>query len=238
MIASSIASSIASTATASIPAAVRAASVPPAGGPGRPAEGYAVIAHRLHRDGQPVAFRQSPHGGARLKPSFLILHYTAGLSAASAIAWFLDPRSKASAHLVVARDGTVTQLMGFDRACWHAGRSRWQGIEGLNGHSIGIEIVNAGRLVRSGGGWKSWAGETIPNEQVLVARHPDEREAAGWHTYSAAQVGAVTEIGAALHRACGFRDVLGHEDVSPGRKVDPGPAFPKATVAARILGRG
>lgn len=204
----------------------------------RPAEGYSVLAHRLHRDGHPVAFRQSPHGGAPLRPHFLLIHYTAGLSAGSAIAWFLDPRSKASAHLVVARDGAVTQLMGFDRVCWHAGTSQWRGLVGLNSRSIGIEIVNAGRLVRAGGGWKSWAGEAIPNDQVLVARHPAEREAAGWHAYSAAQVGAVTAIGAALHRAYGLRDVLGHEDVSPGRKIDPGPAFPKATVAARILGRG
>ncbi|WP_439575990.1 N-acetylmuramoyl-L-alanine amidase [Phreatobacter sp.] len=224
--------------TMTMPATTASTAAGIAGQPARPAEGYSVIGHRLARDGVPVPFRQTPHGGARMKPSLLLIHYTAGLTAGSAISWFLDARSKASAHLVVARDGAATQLMAFDRTCWHAGKSQWKGVDGLNSRSIGIEIVNAGRLVRSGGGWKSWSGEAIANEQVLVARHPNEREAAGWHTYSAAQIGAVTAIGAALHRAYGFRDVLGHEDVSPGRKVDPGPAFPLASVADRILGRG
>lgn len=226
---------IASPADTASPASTAATA---AGAAGHPPEGFAVVAHRLHHDGRPVAFRQTPHGGAPIRPAFLILHYTAGLSASSAVSWFLDPRSKASAHLVVARDGAVTQLMAFDRGCWHAGKSRWQGIDGLNSHSIGIEIVNAGRLTRAGSGWKSWSGETIPEGQVVVARHPAERESAGWHAYGSAQIAAVMAIGAALHRAYRFREVLGHEDISPGRKVDPGPAFPLAAVASRILGRG
>lgn len=211
---------------------------PVGGSAGHPSEGFAVVGHRLHHDGRPVTFRQTPHGGTPIRPAFLILHYTAGLSAVSAVSWFLDPRSKASAHLVVARDGAVTQLMAFDRACWHAGKSRWQGIDGLNSHSIGIEMVNAGRLTRAGSSWKSWSGETIPDGQVVVARHPAERETAGWHAYGSAQIAAVMAIGAALHRAYRFQEVLGHEDIAPGRKVDPGPAFPLAAVASRILGRG
>lgn len=212
---------------------------PPAAAAGVPQPAMAVRGHRLLAGGVPVPFRQSPHGGARMKPLYLILHYTAGLSAASAVSWFLDPRAKASAHLVIDRQGSAIQLMAFDRTCWHAGASSWQGVDGLNGCSIGIEIVNAGKLVRGPGGrWQAWTGQAVPEDQVIVARHPAEKQEAGWHSYSAEQVAAVAEIGAALHAAYGFRDVLGHEDIAPGRKVDPGPAFPLRRVAARILGRG
>ncbi len=200
---------------------------------------YSIANHRLLLDGAPVSFRQSPHGGRRMKPLYLVLHYTAGLSASSAVWWFLDARAKASAHLVLGRQGAATQLMAFDRSCWHAGVSAWQGLEGLNGHSIGIEIVNAGRLVKGPGGrWQTWTGEPVPDDQVVVARHRNERQEAGWHAYAPEQIAAVVAIGAALHEAYRFRDVLGHEDIAPRRKVDPGPAFPLTAVAARILGRG
>ncbi len=201
-------------------------------------QAFAVKAHRLLVDGQPAPFRQSPHGGAPMTPLFLVIHYTAGLSARSAVDWFLDPRAEASAHLVIDRQGVATQLMAFDRTCWHAGKSAWKGLDGLNGYSIGIEVVNAGKLVRgSDGGWRSWTGETIPDREVVVARHRDEPCKAGWHAYTPEQIAAVAEIGAALHAAYGFHDVLGHEHIAPRRKIDPGPAFPLASVAARILGR-
>ncbi len=66
---------------------------------------YSIADHRLLLDGAPVSFRQSPHGGRRMKPLYLVLHYTAGLSASSAVSWFLDPRARASAHLVLGRQG-------------------------------------------------------------------------------------------------------------------------------------
>ncbi len=198
----------------------------------------AVKGHRLLVDGAAVPFRQSPHGGVRMKPLYLVIHYTAGLSATSAVNWLIDPRAKASAHLVIGRQGAATQLMGFDRTCWHAGQSAWKGLEGLNSHSIGIEIVNAGKLAKGPGGrWQAWTGEAIPDSEVVLARHRNETAEAGWHAYTAAQIAAVAEIGAALHGTYGFRDVLGHEDIAPRRKVDPGPAFPLRSVAARILGR-
>lgn len=205
--------------------------------PGSPA--FAVAAHRLLADGRPVPFRPSPHGGSPIRPAYLVLHYTAGLTAASAIGWFLDPKAKASAHLVIGRDGAVTQMMPFDRSAWHAGVSAWAGLTGLNSHSIGIEMVNAGKLVRGpAGGWRTWTGEPVPEADVLVARHRNEPAEAAWHRYSEAQVATVTAIGAALHAAYRFKGVVGHEDIAPRRKVDPGPAFPLKEVAARIMGEG
>ena len=87
---------------------------------------YAVDnAHRLKKDGLAVPFRQTPNGGGSMRPLYLIIHYTAGRDAESSIRWFENKDAQASAHLVVGRDGSVTQLQRFDRLCWHAGKSRW-----------------------------------------------------------------------------------------------------------------
>ena len=71
------------------------------------------------------------------------MHYTAGASAESSIDWLTNPDARASAHVLIARDGGITQLVPFDRRAWHAGRSRWKDRTGLNGWSFGIELDNA-----------------------------------------------------------------------------------------------
>ena len=72
--------------------------------------------HCLARDdGQGASFLASPHTGGVIAPSLLVLHYTAGSSAASTVAWFRNPQSRVSAHRVIGRDGSVTQLMPFNR---------------------------------------------------------------------------------------------------------------------------
>lgn len=117
-------------------------------------------------------FATSPHTGKVISPSLLVLHYTAGSSAASTVAWFRNPRSRVSAHLVIGRDGSITQLVPFNHEAWHAGRSSWGSLSGLNRHSIGIELDNAGCLVRSGGKWVSpLTRRSYPDSEVTVATH-------------------------------------------------------------------
>ncbi len=199
---------------------------------------FSVHQHLLHQNSSAVRFVDTPNKGGNIKPTYLIMHYTAGTTADGAISWFRDPQAQASAHLVVDRDGTVTQMAAFNRKAWHAGRSRWADIVGLNGHSVGIEIVNAGKLQRNEKGqWINWSGKVIPPEQVTVATHKDESSPAGWHIYTPEQLEVVTEIGTALHEKYKFIDVLGHDDISPKRKVDPGPAFPMISIRSRIMGR-
>ncbi len=199
---------------------------------------YSVHNHRLLKAGTPVAFHASPNQGGAVKRSYLILHYTAGATGAGAVSWLTNPKAKASAHLVLDRNGSVTQLVPFDRIAWHAGESKWGSIVGLNAHSIGIEIVNRGKLRRSeAGDWKDWSGRAVPPDEVVVAQHKHESAPAGWHTFTEEEIEEVVEIGLALHEKYEFLDVLGHEDIAPVRKVDPGPAFPLASIAAKILGR-
>ncbi|MBB2970480.1 N-acetylmuramoyl-L-alanine amidase [Mesorhizobium sp. RMAD-H1] len=199
---------------------------------------YSVKKHLLTRDKDPVAFVQTPNGGASLRPLYLIIHYTAGTAASSAINWFRNKQSSASAHLVIGPDGDVTQMMPFNKLCWHAGKSRWNDLVGMNAYSVGIEIVNAGKLRKSEAGtWLAWSGEAIAASDVLMATHKHETNPAGWHIFTEAQIAAVVDAGLALQTEYHFLDVLGHDDIAPGRKVDPGPAFPMISVRSRILGR-
>ena len=199
--------------------------------------GYSISNHRLKKDGAAVPWKESPNHGGKLKPRFLILHYTAGPSASGAISWLTNPKAKASAHLVIDRNGAVTQLVGFDTVAWHAGKSSWNGLVGLNSWSIGIELVNAGKLHKNEAGhWVNWAGNVIPPAEVIVATHKHETSPAGWQIYPEPQLAAAIEIGRALHDAYDFDEVLGHEDISPKNKIDTGPAFPMISFVARVMG--
>ncbi len=194
--------------------------------------------HRLHTDdGNPVPWRPSPNTGGALSPTYLIMHYTAGSSAESSVAHLTKKSAKASAHLVIARDGSITQLVPFNRVAWHAGKSRWQGLKGMNGHSIGIELDNAGQLTGGPGHWKAWFGRSYDDADVVVAAHRFETEEKGWHRYTEAQLAAALEVGEALFDKYGLVDVLGHDDIAPQRKTDPGPAFPLDAFQSRLVGR-
>lgn len=157
------------------------------------------------------------------------------------MAWLRNPlagsAAKASAHLVIGRNGRIVQMVAFNRRAWHAGICRWGDIEGLNAYAIGIELDNAGRLQRRGdGAWVHPAsGRVLPASEVIEAQHKAEARPAGWHAYTKAQLRAAAAAARALHDRYGFIDVLSHDDIAPGRKVDPGPAFPMASrIGAKI----
>ncbi len=194
--------------------------------------------HRLVGDA--VAWQPTPNIGGALKPRFLVVHYTAGSSCASSIASLCTkkPQGNASAHVVIGRDGTITQLAPFNTVTWHAGVSQWLGIEGLNQASIGIELDNAGPMNAQGDRFVAWFGREYPASEVLMAAHKHGGPVRPWHAYTEAQIGRCLELAELLCQHYGLRDVLGHDDIARGRKLDPGPAFPLASIASRALGRG
>lgn len=196
---------------------------------------FDVRDHRL--SGPRVAQRPTPNRGGSITPRYLVFHYTAGRSAQSAINWLTNPEAKASAHLVIARDGKVTQLAPFNVKTWHAGRSRWDGLSGLNSHSIGIEMDNAGPLSKVGNGYRAWFGKTYPESQVIHATHKLEQEPRWWHAYTEAQITVAWELAHLLFRQYDLKEVVGHEDIAPARKRDPGPAFPLDNIRAAVEGR-
>jgi N-acetylmuramoyl-L-alanine amidase len=194
--------------------------------------------HRLA--GPNVAYRATPNVGGALKPKYLVMHYTAGSSAKSSIESLCTkkPQGNASAHIVLARDGTITQLAPFNVVTWHAGVSQWNGIEGLNPHSIGIEIDNAGPMNQVGDQFVAWFGKAFPASEVMMAAHKHGGPVRPWHAYTAIQIERCMELADLLVRHYGLTDILGHDDIARGRKQDPGPAFPLASIATRALGRG
>ncbi|HYC63268.1 MAG TPA: N-acetylmuramoyl-L-alanine amidase [Reyranellaceae bacterium] len=137
----------------------------------------------------------------------LVLHYTE-LPLQESLEILCDPtrEHRVSSHYVLAEDGTLYTLVPEDRVAWHAGRSWWRGREALNGTSIGIEIVNL---------------------------HGDR------HDYPDRQIAALVALCRGIiarHPAIEARNVVGHSDIAPKRKIDPGVRFPWATLAAEGIG--
>lgn len=197
-----------------------------------------IVNHRLcHDDGTQYPFVKSPNVGGEVQHEYLVMHYTAGPSATSAVNWLTNSDARASAHLVIGRDGSITQLVPFDRVAWHAGASRWEGREGLNEYSIGIELDNAGRLTRHGDGWRAWFGIDYDEAEVIEAVHKHETELCGWHTYTPEQLQVALIVANTLVAKYGLLDVVGHDDIAPYRKSDPGPAFPMENFRAPLVGR-
>ncbi|MFN5758788.1 MAG: N-acetylmuramoyl-L-alanine amidase [Sphingomonadaceae bacterium] len=140
----------------------------------------------------------SPNFDARTLPiSMVVLHYTGMIDGASAINRLADPEAKVSAHYVVAEDGQIIRMVDEANRAWHAGRSWWRGISDVNSASVGIEIVNPGHEF-------------------------------GYRPFPDAQIEAVIRLVAGLVARYGITrgNVVGHSDVAPARKDDPGELFP------------
>lgn len=160
-----------------------------------------------------------PGGSEMPVRRFLVIHFTSGASGQSSINFWKTPDAKgASAHLVIERDGTVIQCRPFNRTCGHAGKSRWKGFDGLNSCSIGIELANAGDNAKLAAKWSK-----MP---IFKARHKNGGPVTDWEAYSEEQVAACIQVAKALVDRYKLDDVIGHDDIAPDRKNDPGPAFP------------
>jgi N-acetylmuramoyl-L-alanine amidase len=184
-----------------------------------------------------VRFEKTPNMGGEISPEYLVIHYTVVTTAAATVQAFKTPAVQASAHLVLDLDGTFTQMVPFNRKAWHAGKSQWAGRSGCSNFTIGIEVVNPGPLVQRGTGFfdvnnRAWHGE------VVEARHKNGRSPYKfWAAYDPRQLDALRDVGPLLCVTYGLKDVVGHDDIAPDRKTDPGPAFPLASLRAVSLGR-
>jgi N-acetylmuramoyl-L-alanine amidase len=154
--------------------------------------------------------RLSPNHDLRGDPpriDMLVLHYTGMTSADAALERLCDPAARVSAHYIVEEDGRIWRLVPEHRCAFHAGRSCWEGEPNLNAVSIGIEIVNPGH---------EWGYRQFPEAQMasveqlcreVIARHPIPP-----------------------HR------VVGHSDIAPDRKSDPGELFDWPRLARAGIG--
>lgn len=141
----------------------------------------------------------SPNHDERILPvDALILHYTGMASASEALLRLCNPLSKVSSHYLVFEGGRVVQMVPEARRAWHAGVSAWEGVRDMNSRTIGIEIAHPGHA-----------------EDGTVAPFPE------------AQMAAVTALCRDILRRWPIRAdrVLGHSDIAPERKIDPGESF-------------
>lgn len=193
-----------------------------------------VRGNRLYRDGAPVLYRESPNGSGVIRPRFLVIHFTAG-SYAGAVSWMTQKQSGVSAHLCIGEAGEITQLAPFNRRCNHAGQSAWKGVSLLNGHSIGFELANLGQISGAPGAYRVGT-QNIPDNRVMRAAHRNGGPVVAWHTFMAAQIEASTEAARAVCRAYDIKEIVGHDDIAPKRKSDPGPAFDMPAFRRAVLG--
>lgn len=196
--------------------------------------------HRLlsTSDDEIIEYSESPNQSENFKnnlPDTLVIHYTAGNSLESSVNWLKNPRSKASSHLVIGKNGKVVQLVPFDVIAWHAGSSSWKGRKRLNNYSIGIELDNAGLLEKRAEGFYTYFDKRVNNQKVVLAKHKHQNEEKAWEAYSEMQINCLEEICHVLKEYYAIRTIVGHDDIAPGRKVDPGPAFPMEKIKAKIL---
>lgn len=137
----------------------------------------------------------SPNFGPRrdgLKPTLIVLHYTAMESAAAALDRLCDPVPEVSAHYLIGADGTLWQMVQEEDRAWHAGAGEWRGQTDINSRSIGIELDNRGN-----------------------------------YPFSDRQMSRLENLLPAIMQGWSIppQGVIGHSDMAPGRKTDPGPRF-------------
>lgn len=152
----------------------------------------------------------SPNFGPRpdsCAVDLLVLHYTGMPDAAGALARMCDPEAEVSAHYMIDEDGTVYQLVDEAMRAWHAGVSSWAGAENVNDRSIGIELVNPGHEF----GYRAFTEPQMAALETLAG------DIVARHGIPAARI-------------------LGHSDVAPGRKTDPGELFDWERLAGAGIG--
>jgi N-acetylmuramoyl-L-alanine amidase len=167
-----------------------------------------------------TAIREVIPGGSPMNiRRFLVIHFTSGATAKSSINfWRSKEANGASAHIVIDRDGTLYQCRQFNVTCGHAGRSEWKGFESLNSCSIGIELANAGD--------DSKLASKYTKLPLVKASHKNGSTTKEWEAYPEEQLKVCVDVSRAIVARYNLDDVVGHEDIAPNRKNDPGPAFP------------
>ena len=152
---------------------------------------------------------------------FIVLHCTASKNVKTTVNFLRAPEVAASAHIVIARDGSISQLVDFATQAWHAGKSSYKGLSNLNRYSIGIELMNACKLKKKGNAYFSWFGEEINKDEVHT--HVDTNGYISyWHKYTEAQINILIAICKLLRlHYPSVKEVIGHSDIT-SRKVDPG----------------
>ena len=159
-----------------------------------------------------ILFNYSPNQSKKLRLKteikFVIIHYTGMQSEIESINRLKNPKYKVSCHYLINRKGDIFQMVGDRRIAWHAGKSRWKKFVNLNNNSIGIELVNKGHQF-------------------------------GYQNFSMKQIQSLTLLCKNLKKKYSLKEenFLGHSDIAPLRKIDPGEKFPWKKLSFKKIGK-
>ena len=159
-----------------------------------------------------IKLLNSPNYSRNSRPKksikFIIIHYTGMQSEIESINRLIDKNSKVSCHYLINRKGTIMQMVKENKIAWHAGVSKWKNIKNLNKNSIGIELVNKGHFF-------------------------------GYENYSNLQINSLIKLCSKLKKKYKIHkeNFLGHSDIAPNRKIDPGEKFPWKRLSNYKLGK-
>ena len=190
---------------------------------------------------QGLTYQKAHYIGEVITPEIVILHDTAGrLEKGNTAAYLASANTaKASVQFVIELDGTVIQQVPTNRRANHAGASSFNGRSGCNAFSIGIELVNPGRMTRvSDTQALTWWGQQLAINLYGIREITTREHGSGlWMPHTEAQITALIELLEVLFRDIPtLKDITTHWYVSPGRKVDTNPLLPLEEIRARILG--
>ena len=159
-----------------------------------------------------IKLLNSPNYSRNSRPKksikFIIIHYTGMQSEIESINRLINKNSKVSCHYLINRKGTIMQMVKENKIAWHAGVSKWKNIKNLNKNSIGIELVNKGHFF-------------------------------GYENYSNLQINSLIKLCSKLKKKYKIHkeNFLGHSDIAPNRKIDPGEKFPWKRLSNYKLGK-
>ncbi|MDA9619048.1 N-acetylmuramoyl-L-alanine amidase [Candidatus Pelagibacter bacterium] len=139
---------------------------------------------------------------------FVIIHYTGMQSEIESLKRLKDPKYKVSCHYIISRKGKVTQMVREEDIAWHAGKSRWKKFKNLNNYSIGIELINKGHQF-------------------------------GYQNFSHQQISSLVKLCKKIKKKYFIKkeNFLGHSDIAPLRKTDPGEKFPWKKLSKYNIGK-
>ena len=141
------------------------------------------------------------------KIKFIVIHYTGMQSKRASLKRLVSRNHKVSCHFVIDRSGNITKMVDTNRIAWHAGKSKWKNYVNLNENSIGIELVNKGHRL-------------------------------GYQIFTKPQINKLIKLCVSLKKKYKIKktNILGHSDIAPLRKKDPGEKFPWRKLSTKGLG--
>jgi len=208
-----------------------------------------IVNHLLVEDPiEKIFVKKTTNVGGPINLKYLVIHYTAVENGPSVVKQFLTPnKDKIAAHIVLDKDGTITQLVPFNLKANHAGASTWDGVNFLNSSSIGIEIINGGftEKLKDGSYRRKPDIPGLPANTPMIEMDHKHRSKLGivrpefkyWLKYPDAQLEALYKLSKLLFDTYHLKTAVGHDDISPARKADPGPAFPWDTFKIKVFGK-